>query len=98
MQIKINGKLYDHDAERLLVSEALAIEELTGYTVRDWNARLAEEHPLAMKGLAWILMRRAGEDIAFADVDFDLGEWEVIDNIPPAEAVSQSPNGPELTA
>ena len=61
------------------MSEALAIERVYERRYAEWQSDLAAGSAKAMCVLAWLIWRREGRDVAFADiiggkVDFDLGE------------------------
>jgi hypothetical protein len=81
------------------VSEALAIEEVYGRKYVQWQDDLAAGSAKAMCVLAWIIWRRDGRDVAFADIlggkaDFDLAEmlrsvWQA------AEAEAEAGPGPD---
>jgi hypothetical protein len=78
-KIIIDGETFDYDGQRQPVSEALAIEEVYGARYAQWQDDLWAGSAKAMCALAWVIWRREGRDVAFADiiggkVDFDLGE------------------------
>ena len=78
-KIIIDGETFDYDGQKQPVSEALAIEEVYGARYAQWQDDLWAGSAKAMCALAWIIWRREGRDVPFADiingkVDFDLGE------------------------
>lgn len=78
-KIVIDGETFDYDGQKQPMSEALAIEEVYGARYAQWQDDLWAGSAKAMCVLAWIIWRREGRDIPFADivsgkVDFDLGE------------------------
>ena len=78
-KIIIDGETFDYDGQKQPMSEALAIEEVYGARYAQWQDDLWAGSAKAMCALAWIIWRREGRDVAFADiiggkVDFDLGE------------------------
>lgn len=78
-KIVIGGETFDYDGQKQPMSEALAIEEVYGARYAQWQDDLWAGSAKALCALAWIIWRRDGRDVAFADiiggtVDFDLGE------------------------
>jgi hypothetical protein len=78
-KIVIAGETFDYDGRQQPLSEALAIEELYGKNYAQWQDDLWSGSAKAMGVLAWLIWRRDGRDVAYADiiggkVDFDLGE------------------------
>ena len=78
-KIVIAGETFDYDGQKQPMSEALAIEEVYGARYAQWQDDLWAGSAKAMCALAWIIWRREGRDVPFADiidgkVDFDLGE------------------------
>ena len=78
-KIVIAGETFDYDGKRQPMSEALKVEELYGKNYAQWQVDLQSGSAKAMCVLAWLIWRRDGRDVAFADitageVDFDLGE------------------------
>ena len=79
MKVTIGGQVYDYDGKRAPMSEALAIEKTYGRRYAQWQEDLAAGSAEAMCVLAWIIWRRNGRDIPYADIldgkaDFDLLE------------------------
>ena len=83
-KIVIAGETFDYDGKHQPVSEALAVEEVYGKNYTQWQDDLWGGSARAMCVLAWLIWRRDGRDVAYADiiggtVDFDLGEmWRSI--------------------
>ena len=78
-KITIGGETFDFDGRKQPMSEALAIEETYGARYAQWQDDLQAGSARALCVLAWLVWRRDGRDVAFADitggkVDFDLGE------------------------
>lgn len=77
MKLKIDGTVYDFDQDRLMLSEAMAVQVATGMKVPQWQKALGEMDAYALGALVWLLRRRAGEtDLRFEDVDFNLADLE----------------------
>lgn len=85
MKFIIEGETYDYDPDRLLNTEAIALQKATGMTVKQFGAALAETDPVALTGLVWLAMRRAGKEVPFDELEFDLGSIAVEDDTPAPE-------------
>lgn len=79
MKIIVHGQAYDYDAARLQVNEAILIHQLTGLNLQKWQAGLGDMDPYAVKALVWLIKRRAGEQVEWEALDFDLGSVELAD-------------------
>jgi hypothetical protein len=73
MKIKIADKEYGLD--RLMLSEAEAIEKVTGQKMQD---ALSSGSATSLKALAWVAMKREDPSLRFSDVDFALEDIDVI--------------------
>ena len=78
-KVVIGGETFEYDGRRQPMSEALAIEEAYGKSYAHWQDDLAAGSAKAYCVLAWVIWRRDGRDVPFADilagkVDFDLSE------------------------
>ena len=96
MKITVDGQVFDYDASRLLNTEAIALQRVMGMPVPDWTKAMQKGDAIALTGLVWLLWRRAGRDVPFDDVEFDLGSIEVEDD-EPVPAV-EKPKGPARKA
>lgn len=79
MKVILGGETYDYDGSKTPMSEALAIEHVYKRRYAEWQTDLQAGSAKAMCVLAWIIWRRDGRDVPFADildgkVDFDLME------------------------
>lgn len=77
MKIRIEDQFYDFDQNRLMLSEAMAVKTYTGLTIPDWQKALEAFDPQAVAALVWILKKRAGEEVRFSELDFNLADFEV---------------------
>lgn len=60
--------------DRLLTTEAEAVERVTGQTYSEFGASLMNGGVTARRALVWIMRKRNGEPgVAFRDVDFPIG-------------------------
>lgn len=89
MRITVEGKTYQHDENRLNVSEAILLEQLTGMTFMQWQEGLGAMSPLAMKGLVYLIKVRAGEQPDWLSLDFNMAAIDVQEDeaveVPPTE-------------
>lgn len=86
MIIKVAGDEYPLD--KLMVSEAEAIEKVTGAKMQD---ALQSGTAASLKALVWVAMKRQDPSLRYSDVDFALEDVEVItdeDPTPDPEAVT----------
>lgn len=79
MKITIDGEVFDYDASRRPLSEALAIEKAWGRRYAEWEAELQAGSAEAWAVFAWAVWRRDGRDVPLQDVldgkaDFDYNE------------------------
>ena len=87
MKMTIDGQAFDYDPTRLMNTEAMALQKVTGMSVPEWSKALQSGDAYAMTGLVWLLWRRNGREVAFDEVEFDLGSVVVEDDEPaPVEA------------
>lgn len=76
---------------RMMVSEAEQCEALTGWEAEEWRDQLFKNRARAVKFAVWLARQRAGDPVAWSELDFNLTEldWQVLDEegkvIPPAE-------------
>ena len=78
-KVTIGGETYDFDGQKQPMSEALAIEHVYKRRYAEWQEDLQAGSAKAFCVLAWIIWRREGRDVPFADIidgkiDFDLVE------------------------
>ena len=70
------------DLGTMKISEAEQCEALTGWDVGKWRDSLVEDRARAVKFAVWLARTRAGEDVVWKDLDFDLAtlEWTLLDD------------------
>ena len=78
-KIIVGGETFEYDGRQQLMSEALAVEDVYGKNYAQWQDDLSAGSARAMCVLAWLIWRRDGRDVDYADItagkiDFDLGE------------------------
>jgi hypothetical protein len=67
-KIGINGEFHEFDRNRKMVAEMIALEEATGLSYGEWEAGLDKGSARAYAALAWLVWKRAGRDVKFADI------------------------------
>ena len=77
MKITVDGTAYDFDSDQLSVREAFVIFDQTKMTITAWQQGLGEGNPYAMAALVFLLKRRAGEQVDWTTLDFNLSAIEV---------------------
>jgi len=68
-KIRINGELFDFDRDYKPMSEALALEKTLGTTYGQWESDLSNGSARAIAGLIWVVWRRNGREVDFADIE-----------------------------
>lgn len=89
MKIVVEGTPYEYDPNRLSVNEGIEMEKVTGLAWADLQRGLGVMQPVAVKGLVWLLKRRAGESPDWSTLDFEMGAFDVEDD--PAPEVAPGP-------
>jgi hypothetical protein len=72
--------VYEYDSTRLMLTEAIEIQEKTGLNLKRWQAALQELDAYAVKALVYLLKKRAGESPDWAAMEFDLAGLEIDDD------------------
>jgi len=74
-RFRLNGNDYDYDPAALFdltFGEARGLKAGTGLTIADWHQGLTSIHradPDVLAGIVWVVLRRAGGPVDWADVD-----------------------------
>lgn len=66
------------DLGRLMIPEAKDLKRYTGLAPLGWIDALEQNDPLAAQFAVWLARTRAGETIAFADVDLNLLAMRIV--------------------
>jgi hypothetical protein len=90
-KVTVDGQVYDYDPSKLLNTEAIALQKVTGMRVPEWSKALTEGDAYALTGLVWLLWRRNGREVSFDEVEFDIGGLELDDDEEPEPAVPTEP-------
>lgn len=64
---------WDFQPDKLLMSEAAAIEKVTGLGFTDWLGSLGTLSGDSMRALVWVLSKRTDPTLRFSAVDFPVG-------------------------
>lgn len=75
MKFTYQGRKYEFNERKLHTSEAIAVKQHTGMTVRAFYAGLGEVDVDSFRCLVLLGLRRAGEPIKWDDIEFDLFEF-----------------------
>lgn len=83
MKISVDGKTYNYDPGKLMLSEARQLQAATGQTLVQWQRGLNDLDADSVAGLVWLLRKREGEpELQFGEVEFDLGSFEASEDDP----------------
>lgn len=82
-KVTIDGQVYDYNPTRMLNTEAIALQKVTGMRMQEWTTALTQGDAFALTGLVWLLWRRAGRECAFDEVEFDIGSISMDDDEQP---------------
>lgn len=93
-------EVLDWNDGQLSVDEAIEIQERTGVEYDGWIAFVKSGHPAALKAVVWMALNRAGHQISWADVQFDVFALELGRDQPasPGKEPASTPPPPSETA
>lgn len=97
-KVTIDGQAFDYDPTRMLNTEAIALQKVTGMRMQEWTTLLTEGDAFALTGLVWLLWRRAGREVSFDEVEFDIGSISLEEDEPEAEAPEVPTEAAEVAA
>jgi hypothetical protein len=94
-KVRINGEAFSYDRSHKPLAEMMALEKALGITYGQWEAELAEGSARALGGFVWLIWRRDGRDVNFADiesgeVEIDLGAFEVEEDPEPEDPTTRA--------
>ena len=92
MKITIEGHAYDFDTDKLMLSEARAVEKVCGCTFQEWSEQLQAGSMEALAALVWIVQKRENPDLRFNEVDFAISGIEIEEEENPAEPSEDTTN------
>ena len=67
-KIGINGEFFEFDRNHKPMAEMLALEEATGLAYGEWEAGLDRGSARSYAALVWLVWKRAGREVPFADI------------------------------
>jgi hypothetical protein len=99
VKVTINGEVFGWDNTSKPLAEALALEEALHCRYVDWETDLRAGSARAVAGFVWLVWRRNGRDVPFADIvsgatEVDLGTLDITDDGeagPTSSALEASP-------
>ena len=86
-KVTVDGQVYDYDPSKMLNTEAIALQKVTGMRMAEWTTALTQGDAYALTGLVWLLWRRNGREVAFDEVEFDIGSIDLTDDEEPEPEV-----------
>lgn len=95
MKVTVDGSTYEFEAGKFYFKELRAIQKVTGLTMNEFFQGLDKGNVEALGALIWIMKKRAGEDVKYADLDFDMGSMEFDLGDEEAEAENTEPGDKE---
>lgn len=102
-KVTINGEVFEWDASRKPMSEALALENGLKCRYADWENDVQAGSARALCGFIWLVWRRDGRDVALEDilagkVEIDLGGFNIEPDEGEADPTSPPPGPSGTTA
>lgn len=82
-----------YDSGTWKVSEATALFKSAGMTRADMHKSLQAGNPEAKAALTWVALRRAGVQVRYSELDFDLLGWALDDPNPEPEEPAEGEDG-----
>lgn len=80
IKVTIKGEAFSFDNERYPMSEAIELETKLGMPFHEWKVSLSAGSAKALAGLVWLVLKRAGRDVPWADIisgAYELTEDEI---------------------
>ena len=93
MTIVVGTERYSFDPDHVRNDEAMSIEKITGSTFAQWIDAVTEGSVTALTALIWLLQKRENSKIKFADVRFEMGDFDVEWNGPDDENPVEDEDG-----
>lgn len=83
-KVNIGGEHFEYDFSSQPLAEMLALEKALKTTYGQWNADRQAGSARALAGLIWLVWRRNGREVDFADIEsgavpVDLADFEIED-------------------
>lgn len=100
-KVTINGEVFNWDTSLAPLSEALAVERLSGQRFDDWQADMRKGSVHALSIFIWLVWKRNGRDVDYAalergeiEVDMNLYKLEPDEGDARADEDADGPQGP----
>jgi hypothetical protein len=77
-KVHINGEIFDFDRDRRPMSEMIALEKELGVNYGQWETDMAAGSARALAGMIWLVWRRNGRDVDFADIESGKAEIDYL--------------------
>lgn len=92
MKVIAGGTEYQFTPEKIMNTEWIAIERVSGFSVAQFEDKVAEGSMLALTALVWVLRKRKEPTLRFEQVEFEGGSVDVIPD-PVEESTEGKANG-----
>lgn len=76
IRLTLGDRSYDYDG-KMRYAEAIRVQKVTGRTIGSIEAGGAEGDIESLGAILWVAMTRTGEQVRYADLDFELSELKV---------------------
>lgn len=101
-KVRINGEHFEYDFSSQPLAEMLALETALNTTYGKWSSDRQAGSARALAGLIWLVWRRNGREVDFADIEsgavpVDLADFD-IEDAGEAPDPTPSPSGQEASA
>jgi hypothetical protein len=80
MRFKLDGKVLEFDEDTVTNKELIHLERELGLTVRGLMEGVNAGSMVAITGMVWMARRRTEPALAFDDIEFSLGGFEIMDD------------------
>lgn len=77
IRFTLGERVVDFDNSTLLASEAIQLQRVTGRMIADLDRSLYQGDAEATTAVYWLACRRAGDDVAYRDFDYDFKRMRV---------------------
>ena len=83
-KVRIGDQYYEFDFASEPLAEMLALEKALNTTYGQWKSDRQAGTARAIAGLIWLIWKRNGRDVDFADIEsgkvpLDLADWDIED-------------------
>ena len=74
VKFEVDGQTYEIDTSRIMNTEAIAAQKVTGKNYNDWLGACDDGDIESITALVWIAMKRGNPELRFKDVEFPVFE------------------------